>query len=66
LFSNRVRGYRKVTTKTTVQPTVQPITTTVHPVTTTTKTVLPTSGYRFNYIEPKERDHPTIFASRTE
>jgi hypothetical protein len=42
------------------------ITTTVHPVTTTTKTVLPTSGYRFNYIEPKERDHPTIFASRTE
>jgi len=41
LFNNRVRGYRKVTTTTTVQPT-----------TTTTTTVQPTTGYRFNYIQP--------------
>jgi hypothetical protein len=59
LFTNKVWGYRKVTTTQVTQPTVT--TTQVIQPTTATHT---THGYRFNYLPVNEPYHPDIFASR--
>lgn len=69
LITNRVRGFKKVTTTQQhhVQQ-VQQVQQVVTPVTQTQTTTVvqkqPVQGYRFNYLPVDQPFHPNIFASR--